>query len=83
MKQPRRRWDIVVKVGADSLADAANALEAIARDLDRDGRASPIDIVSGSPSVGYTVEGDENPSITHESYFAAVDAWLKAREEPA
>ncbi len=74
----RRRWVLEIKLGADTYEDLTASLVELANDLDRRPPA-PINIVSGSPSAGYIATGDEEPTVTHESYFEAVERWKAGR----
>jgi hypothetical protein len=76
---PRRAHELIVKVGADTADDLCYALNQMAIDL---GRGEMTQGCSGSPSVGYTYSYSHDPSITHDSYFQAIDAWLAALDAP-
>jgi len=38
-----------------------------------------IDMCTGGSSSGYTVSGSLDPTVTHDSYFAAVEEWKSKR----
>ncbi len=78
---PHRAYELAVKVGADTPKDLAWALRSLA---DRAERGELTQGCSGGPSCGWTYEHRHDPTMTHERYFAAVDAWLaRDRPEPA
>lgn len=33
-------------------------------------------LFDGGVSAGYTIDADEDETITHESYFSAVEKWI-------
>lgn len=70
--KPRRRIEMEIQVGADNIAELVRALEQISFDVDRGTRC----VVSGGPCAGWNFKVDEDDSITHDSYFAAVDVHL-------
>jgi len=70
--KPRRRVEVEIKIGADSIADLVRALEQISFDVDRGSRS----VVSGGPNAGWHYRVDEDQTITHASYFEAVDIYL-------
>jgi len=77
---PRRRVVLTLNVGADEMDAVPHALRQIAWDIERGSRGP---CVSGSPSVGWNYVIDEDTSITHESYFRAIDVHLgKTRVTP-
>jgi hypothetical protein len=74
--KPRRRIELVLTLGADSWEDAADALFNLAQEIERGrlrGRA-----VTGGYSSGHTFESSEDETVTHDSYFAALDEYLSA-----
>lgn len=81
--KPRRRIEIVLKLGADSWQEAANTLLSLSRDLDRKppSPGSSGNWCSGAPCAGYVMEYSEDESVTHDSYFEAVDGYLDAEQE--
>lgn len=75
---PHRRYTVEIKIGADTWEDVKRSLDQIAFDLH--GREDgAIDKTSGAPSAGYTVIGKQDPEMTHERYFADVEAWRAKR----
>ena len=76
-RKPHRAHTLALEIGADTLDDLAYALKAIREDVLR-GQLSVG--CSGSPSVGWTHNYHHDPEMTHERYFADIDAWL-ARPE--
>ena len=81
MTQPRRRFTLTIKIGADEWGGLTSALRQIETDLSEDRDHTRTSICVGSPDVGYTVEGDEDPTVTHASYFEAVEAWKESRSK--
>lgn len=76
-KKIRRRVEFSLKGGADSWQDLAATLRSIAFDLDQGqmrGRAA-----SGGYSAGYSWSADEDESVTHESFAAALEEFLDAQ----
>ena len=71
--KPRRRVEMEIQIGADNIAELVRALEQISFDVDRGTRC----VVSGGPCAGWHFKVDEDDSITHDSYFAAVDVHLR------
>lgn len=72
MTPPRRRVVLTLTLGADTREDAIRALHVLANDADLDGL--PAERSSGGASSGYVLAVDEDETITHESYFEAVEA---------
>jgi hypothetical protein len=77
---PRRRIRLYLEAGADSWDEVDSVLRQVALTVveAQYGGAASIDSTSGAPSAGYRVTADEDPDVTHESYFRDVDAWLAA-----
>lgn len=76
---PRRRIVMRLEIGADSWEELeialANAATSVAMGQMRSTGAS------GGVASGSSWEADEDETITHESYFAAIDEWRKRRRE--
>lgn len=73
-KRPERRWTVTLNVGADEWDDAAHELMRLAEHVREHGPGCSQ--VSGSPSVGSSVDIVSRPDMTHERYFAELDAYL-------
>lgn len=79
---PRRRVVCTIELGADSWQEAAAALDNIAFRLHeaRERKEEIVSVTSGGPSSGWTLDADEKPEITHESYIKEIEAWLAAKK---
>jgi len=78
---PRRRWEVTIRIGADSIEQVENALDEVARSLLEKPRSGAIDIVMGGPGFGFIVEGAEQPEVTHDAYFKALALYQASRRE--
>jgi hypothetical protein len=76
---PHRRWTMDLKIGADSEQELVRALEQIALDFDRGGLRSRF--ASGGPASGWSGETSEDPEMTHDRYFEAVEEWKAAQSK--
>lgn len=74
IKAPRRACQLKLEIDADTRDDMVRALRSIAMQIDRDQLSTGS---TGGPDWGGGYEYRHDPSITHESYFAAVDAYLE------
>ena len=72
---PRRRFVLEAKIGADDIIELERALDEIAQ---RVHAGLPCVCTTGGPVAGWHVEVSEDPTITHDSYFEAIQ---KLREE--
>lgn len=81
LRPPRRRFQVNITLGADTIADAFAALEEIARaleDADPWGEAEHWrSNICGGPSAGYRVGIDHDPQMTPERYKDALKAWRR------
>lgn len=68
---PRRRVVLELKIGADTRERMIEELEEIAAAI-RKGEMWG-DCVMGSASAGYTVSATEDKTVTHDTYFAALN----------
>lgn len=73
---PRRRVVATITIGADSRMDLEGALETLARSLPHGNS------ISGGPRYGWVVDVSEDESITHDSYFDALDVYLGKKPAP-
>lgn len=71
---PKRRFCLALEWGADDRKSLAHALRHIAFEIESESSSGRV--TSGAPSDGGHYELREDPSMTHEGYFEAVDAWL-------
>lgn len=84
---PRRRWVLDLKLGADTFEDMCRALDNLERELrmrpgipDGGGRR---EMCSGGPDSGYHATLSEDQSVSHTSYFAAVEEFISKRRKSA
>lgn len=77
MKAPERAHYLEIKIGGDTIDDVRCGLEQILRDFALQGGARCG--ASGSPSVGWSIEYRQNPEMTHEKYFDAIQEYRKAK----
>lgn len=82
MAELRRRVRFNLKLEADSWDECWKALDHIATEVARGNLRGP-NAASGGPASGYTLTADEDESITHESYFEALEAHLAKQREAA
>lgn len=74
---PKRNHQVTIVIGADGPEEVKRALRFLSTDFYMYGVRNTM---TGGPDWGATVDVEVNPEITHESYFTAVDEWLKAQE---
>jgi len=67
---PRRRFLLVLKLGADSKEELLQDLKEIHRRIYFDELRG--ECLSGGCAAGYTLELTEDPTVTHDSYFEAI-----------
>ena len=75
---PERRFVLTLTWGADDRRALAHALRHIAFEIESESTSGRV--VSGAPSDGGHYDLRESPGVTHDSYFAAVDGWLKEKQ---
>lgn len=71
---PKRKVEIVIKIGADSRRDLASALYNLATAVDRE-EVNVGTGVSGGPCSGWMYDYRED-GLEHEEYFRQLDAYL-------
>lgn len=76
---PVRAVRLTLKLDADDLHELACALYAIAHHAERGELTTGC---SGGPSSGYIYELLQDPTITHDSYHAALRAYLEDLKRP-
>lgn len=81
MSEPNIRRSVVfeVKIGADSPEELARALDTIARQARIEGFGNGNG-ASGGFGSGWTYTYSHDPSITHDSYFEAIERWRNERK---
>lgn len=77
-KKPRRRIEATLRISADSWDDLAHALHQLRTEIAVDGCLSKSS-VSGGYASGWIVETSEDESITHESWAASLDTYLREK----
>lgn len=75
---PRRRIEATLRISADSWDDLARALHQLRTEIATDGCLSKSS-VSGGYASGWIVETSEDESITHESWAASLDTYLREK----
>lgn len=76
-KLPRRRVTCEIRIGADDFETLIHAVKEILGDL-HEGMSGTY--VTGGSTSGYSVTVDEDPSITHDSYFDALEKLKETRK---
>lgn len=74
---PKRAIEVVLKISADDEAALSNALYQESIDIDREGLREHMVCGSDSSLVASVTRRD----VTHDQYFAEVDAWLAENRE--
>ncbi len=78
-EQPERKHVVGIKISADTWDDVVGALRDIQLLLRNDGPGRRCIIVGSS--FNYLVFDQTSPEMTHDKYFAAIDAWLEEENE--
>jgi hypothetical protein len=82
MAGPHRRYTLTVNIGADTVDDLEDAIEALQLAIYERTREEPseakrvLDSQCGSPRYGWVVGLDVDPAVTHDSYFADLRRYL-------
>ena len=63
MEKPKRAYEAVIRIGADTKDDLISGVEQIAMDWQMRGVGG---CASGSPSAGWSIECEIDPNITPE-----------------
>jgi hypothetical protein len=79
-KPPRRRVIVEIKIGADSEYDAYLALRELLFAAQDRGNVIAGQ-VTGGPRFGYSVNVDEDQSVTHISYFDELERFLEREKK--
>lgn len=81
MKRPHRRLEVKLNLNADDYEAILSTLRQILFDLDGlEGRG--YSSVSGGPDASYILDIQFDPEVTHESYFEALNLYLKHEPPP-
>lgn len=81
---PRRRYRLTVTAHGDTLDDLLDALREIVQQWEEHSpnpQTSEWARLSGGPQSGHVLRVEQDPTVTRESYFAALDEWLTKRTE--
>jgi hypothetical protein len=81
MTPPRRRYTVIIRVSGDTPEDVGRELDELARHIPD--HLPQCNSVGGGCSSGHIVEVIEDPTMTREKYFTALEAFLGAREVKA
>lgn len=76
-EKPKRRYELDLHLGADSLESLRGAINSILFDIDRHPVDTPIDIVSGGYDSGYSLKCAVDTSITHDSWYEQLKVYLE------
>lgn len=76
--KPKRRYEVDIHIGADDLKSLKHAIDNISFDLERREEDAPINMVSGGVDTGYSVNAAVDTSITHDSWYISLEAYLAA-----
>ncbi len=74
-----RRHEVAIRIGGDTWDDIIRSIEAILFSAETEGPGR--NSVSGGPGAGWVFVDEVNPSVTHDSYFEEVDAWIEQRKQ--
>lgn len=77
-KVPHRRYELTLKLGADSWRDLLGILDHIQFELTvkADADEQRVSIVSGGYGSGCTLDVTCDPDVTHDSWYKALQAYL-------
>lgn len=77
--KPRRRVKVTIELQADSWRAAEDELEGIGYRLAvaRHHNEKRLSVTVGGVSAGYTIDADEDETITHESYIVALQEAIR------
>ena len=84
MIEPKRPYEMIMKIGADTLDDLARSLSNIEYDIvcmiER-GHSNPHITTSGSPSTGYSFSLVRTETADHDEYFKQIEQYLADKKE--
>ena len=75
---PQRNHVVTIVIGADDVESVMRAVKFLETDFYLHGVRGHI---LGGPDYGLTVDVQINEEVTHESYFAAVDDFLRREKD--
>ena len=76
VEKPHRRFEVTITVSADSWEDASRVIEDLLPHIvDHGPRCNSV---SGGYSAGASVDIREDPEMTHERWWEAMEAYLAA-----
>lgn len=79
MKPPRRKYELKVKIGADSWGDLTYELKyLLSHILDHGPQCNSV---SGGSNTNHIVEISCNEEMTHDKYIKELNAYLEARRK--
>lgn len=78
MERPHRAYEIDIHIGADDWKSALWQIRDVLRHIEDHGEECSL--VSGGSDSGATVTITKRPEMTHDRYFADLNAYLDARE---
>ena len=84
MEAPKRSFEMVIEIGADTLQDVANTLRSIEFDVYESiekGFSGKHVSTSGSSSSGYNFSLIRTETNSHDEYFEKLEAWLEERRK--
>ncbi len=76
---PHHTFELTLKVGSCDWERVVQMVQELADHVADHGPA--CNRCGAGPGIGYSVEIDHDPSVTEETYRAALDAWCKQRRE--
>ena len=80
MDKPKRRYELELRLGADSAKDVIGHLYSLMIDLERhDLENTPLGIVSGGYSCGFYITIQINRDITHDTWEKELNAYLDSK----
>lgn len=83
MNAPKRPYEMVLTIGADSLESMAGALRNITHEvyvMAERGHNNPHNTTSGGVDSGYTYSLTRTDTADHEEYFKQIEAYLAGLE---
>lgn len=76
--KPKRTFELTLTIGADTLDDLRSNLRSILIDLDRED-VTDYSSVSGGYQSNHILKIEHSPTVTHDSYFEALEKHLKEK----
>lgn len=77
--RPVRRYEVGIRIGADSWEDVCAAVRHLLFIYESEGEGH--NLTSGGPTYGMIAIDEKNDSVTHDSYFAELDKWLEEHRD--